>query len=106
MELSERTVADPDCVLILTDHSMFDYPLICRHAKAVVDARNATGGCLGAEFVVRLGGGPDGRADRDCRVATGDGASALEVDEIKRWVGWMTGLEPATSGATDRRSNH
>ena len=55
VELSERTVADPDCVLILTDHSMFDYPLICRHAKAVVDARNATGGCLGAEFVVRLG---------------------------------------------------
>ncbi len=25
---------------------------------------------------------------------------------LKRKVGWMTGLEPAASGATDRRSNH
>jgi len=33
-----------DCVLIATDHSNVDYDLVCRHAKLVVDTRNATGG--------------------------------------------------------------
>lgn len=32
-----------DCVLIATDHSSVDYDLVCRHAKLVVDTRNATG---------------------------------------------------------------
>ena len=31
-----------DCVLIATDHSAFDYDLIVRHSKVVVDTRNAT----------------------------------------------------------------
>ena len=31
-----------DCVLIATDHSAYDYAAICRHAKLVVDTRNAT----------------------------------------------------------------
>jgi UDP-N-acetyl-D-glucosamine dehydrogenase len=31
-----------DCVLISTDHSAYDYPFIVRHAKLVVDTRNAT----------------------------------------------------------------
>lgn len=33
-----------DCVLIATDHSNVDYDLVCRHARLVVDTRNATGG--------------------------------------------------------------
>src|SRR5438477_1479525 len=33
-----------DCVLIVTDHSDYDYPAIVRHAKLVVDSRNATRG--------------------------------------------------------------
>ena len=31
-----------DCVLISTDHSDVDYDLVCKHAKLVVDTRNAT----------------------------------------------------------------
>ncbi len=31
-----------DCVLIVTDHSSFDYPRICAEAALVVDTRNAT----------------------------------------------------------------
>jgi UDP-N-acetyl-D-glucosamine dehydrogenase len=32
-----------DCVLISTDHTKIDYDLVCRHARLVVDTRNATG---------------------------------------------------------------
>jgi len=31
-----------DCAVILTDHTGFDYELICRHAPLVFDTRNAT----------------------------------------------------------------
>jgi UDP-N-acetyl-D-glucosamine dehydrogenase len=40
--LSERMLAGYDCVLISTDHSSYDYDWIVRHAKLVVDTRNAT----------------------------------------------------------------
>jgi UDP-N-acetyl-D-glucosamine dehydrogenase len=33
-----------DCVMIVTDHSDYDYPRIVREAKLVVDTRNATKG--------------------------------------------------------------
>jgi UDP-N-acetyl-D-glucosamine dehydrogenase len=33
-----------DCVVIVTDHSDYDYPSIVREAKLVVDTRNATKG--------------------------------------------------------------
>ena len=32
-----------DCVLIVTDHSAYDYTRITREAKLVIDTRNATG---------------------------------------------------------------
>ena len=35
-------VADYDCVLIITDHSAYDYPAIVREAQLVIDTRNAT----------------------------------------------------------------
>lgn len=41
-----------DCVLIVTDHSSYDYPDIVRRAKLVVDSRNATAG-ITAENIVR-----------------------------------------------------
>lgn len=41
-----------DCVLIVTDHSSYDYPEIVRRAKLVVDSRNATQG-ITAENIVR-----------------------------------------------------
>ena len=41
-----------DCVLIVTDHSDYDYQQIVREAKLVVDSRNATKG-ISAPHVVR-----------------------------------------------------
>jgi UDP-N-acetyl-D-glucosamine dehydrogenase len=40
--LSAEYLAGQDCVVIVTDHSAFDYELIVRHAPLVVDTRNAT----------------------------------------------------------------
>ena len=37
----EAGIADADCVLIITDHSSYDYQVIYEHAKMVVDTRNA-----------------------------------------------------------------
>ena len=39
--LDSATVAAADCVMIVTDHSALDYPMIRQHAKLVVDTRNA-----------------------------------------------------------------
>jgi UDP-N-acetyl-D-glucosamine dehydrogenase len=41
-----------DCVLILTDHTQYDYPSIVKESKLVVDTRNATKG-ISATNVVR-----------------------------------------------------
>lgn len=40
--LTEEFLASLDCVLIVTDHSAYDYDLIVRHAPLVIDSRNAT----------------------------------------------------------------
>lgn len=40
--LTEAFLAGLDCVLIVTDHSSYDYSFIVRHAPLVVDTRNAT----------------------------------------------------------------
>ncbi|MBN1489832.1 MAG: nucleotide sugar dehydrogenase, partial [Phycisphaerae bacterium] len=39
--LSAAMLKSYDCVLISTDHSAYDYPFIVKHAKLVVDTRNA-----------------------------------------------------------------
>jgi UDP-N-acetyl-D-glucosamine dehydrogenase len=36
--------ATPDCVVICTDHSSFDYDAIVRGASLIVDSRNALKG--------------------------------------------------------------
>ncbi len=41
-ELSDATLEDADCVLIITDHSNVDYQRVVDKAKLVVDTRNAT----------------------------------------------------------------
>jgi UDP-N-acetyl-D-glucosamine dehydrogenase len=41
--LTAKNLARYDCVLIATDHSVFDYEFIVRHSALVVDTRNATG---------------------------------------------------------------
>jgi UDP-N-acetyl-D-mannosaminuronate dehydrogenase/intein/homing endonuclease len=42
--LSGEYLASRDCVLIVTDHSSFDWPWIVEHSRLVVDTRNATRG--------------------------------------------------------------
>jgi UDP-N-acetyl-D-glucosamine dehydrogenase len=41
--LDPATVADADAVLLVTDHSDFDYRLVFEHARLIVDTRNAFG---------------------------------------------------------------
>jgi UDP-N-acetyl-D-mannosaminuronate dehydrogenase len=53
-ELTPEFLAARDCVLIATDHSAYDYGLIVRHARLVVDTRYATRGVAsGREKIVR-----------------------------------------------------
>jgi UDP-N-acetyl-D-glucosamine dehydrogenase len=40
--LSRDALAHADCVLVVTDHSGVDYEKVVRHARLVVDTRNAT----------------------------------------------------------------
>ena len=40
--LTARTLSEADCVLIITDHSQTDWASVVRHARVVVDTRNAT----------------------------------------------------------------
>ncbi len=40
--LTPEFLASQDCVLVATDHTAYDYPLIVRHAPLVIDTRNAT----------------------------------------------------------------
>jgi UDP-N-acetyl-D-glucosamine dehydrogenase len=42
VELTEEVMTGADCVLIATDHGAYDYDWIVRHARLVVDTRNAT----------------------------------------------------------------
>jgi UDP-N-acetyl-D-glucosamine dehydrogenase len=44
-------VSKYDCVLIVTDHSDYDYAWIAQHASLVVDTRNATRGIHGVNIV-------------------------------------------------------
>jgi UDP-N-acetyl-D-glucosamine dehydrogenase len=43
-ELAEAFVTAQDCLLIVTDHSAYDFDAILRHARLVIDTRNATAG--------------------------------------------------------------
>jgi len=46
-----RDLGQYDCILILTDHSDYDYPGIVKEAKLVVDSRNATRGITSPKIV-------------------------------------------------------
>ena len=47
--LSPRTLGRYDLVLIATDHSVYDWNLIVRHSRLLVDTRNATAGIRAAK---------------------------------------------------------
>jgi UDP-N-acetyl-D-glucosamine dehydrogenase len=40
-ELSAGYLESRDCILIVTDHSSYDWSWIARHAPLIVDTRNA-----------------------------------------------------------------
>ncbi len=51
--LIEKNIQETDCVLVATDHSVYDYDLILQHARLIVDTRNVFHGKKGtAEKVV------------------------------------------------------
>jgi UDP-N-acetyl-D-glucosamine dehydrogenase len=55
VSLTAEALAGDDCVVIHTDHSVFDYEFILRYAPLVVDTRNATKGVRnGREKIIRL----------------------------------------------------
>ena len=54
VELTAEWLAAQDCVVIVTDHKVYDIDFILEHAQLVVDTRNATSGCQGKARVVRL----------------------------------------------------
>lgn len=42
VDLTPEALAEPEAVIIATDHSSYDYAAIVRHAQLVIDTRNAT----------------------------------------------------------------
>jgi len=42
VELTPTLLSDQDIVIIITDHTAIDYNEVCRHARLVLDTRNAT----------------------------------------------------------------
>jgi UDP-N-acetyl-D-glucosamine dehydrogenase len=46
--LTPELLAEQDCVLVVTDHSRYDFDFIADNARLVVDTRNATAGCCAA----------------------------------------------------------
>jgi UDP-N-acetyl-D-glucosamine dehydrogenase len=58
IEINPEIIQSFDAVLITTDHSNYDWPMIVKNAKAVVDTRNATKGLqIGREKISKLGSG-------------------------------------------------
>lgn len=54
VDLTPESLQEADAVLILTDHSCIDYQEVVKHAKVVIDTRNATKGVTeGREKIVR-----------------------------------------------------
>jgi len=52
-EPAEERIGEADCVVIITDHSAFDYSTVVEKARLIVDTRNALRG-LKSDKIVRL----------------------------------------------------
>ena len=46
-KLTKEYLFEQDCVLIVTDHSAYDYEFIVEHSRLVVDTRNALNAVTG-----------------------------------------------------------
>lgn len=49
--LTPKTLNSMDCVVIVTDHSIYDYKMIVRYSKLILDTRNATKGIKSGKIV-------------------------------------------------------
>jgi len=80
VDLSPAVIRDHDCLVILTDHSDYDFGEILRWAKVVVDTRNATKGYEKfQDKILRLGG----RINRQDTPSNGNGraeSSTISID--------------------------
>jgi UDP-N-acetyl-D-glucosamine dehydrogenase len=52
--LTPSALKAADCVLVITNHSAFDWEMVRRHARLIVDTRNALKGTHGGARVVKL----------------------------------------------------
>jgi hypothetical protein len=90
-------LAAVDCVVIVTDHSRFDYGAIAAHAPLVVDTRNAV--TSSAPHVLRLGAPGTARpAPRTTRRPWCMQADALGVLDLARARGLRLRGLPAAAG--------
>jgi len=53
VKLTEKVLNHADCTLILTDHSVYDYPWIVKHSKLIFDTKNGTRG-IKDKKIIRL----------------------------------------------------
>ena len=53
-KLSLRMLKTADCVVILTDHSLYDYPWIVKNSQLIFDSRNATRMVKNKKKIVKL----------------------------------------------------
>jgi UDP-N-acetyl-D-glucosamine dehydrogenase len=44
-------IQEADCVVIVTDHKVFDYQLLVEHTRLIVDTRNALKGLIAGKIV-------------------------------------------------------
>ena len=54
VSLTPANLRKYDLVLIATDHSQYDWPMICRHSRLIVDTRNATASVKGMKTKIFL----------------------------------------------------
>lgn len=54
VDLTEKTLSELDCVVITTNHSAFDIEKVYKHAKLIVDLRNATHGIVDTDKIKKL----------------------------------------------------
>jgi UDP-N-acetyl-D-glucosamine dehydrogenase len=52
--LTAAALQAADCVLVITNHSVFDWGMVRKHARLIVDTRNALKGTHGTARVVKL----------------------------------------------------
>jgi UDP-N-acetyl-D-glucosamine dehydrogenase len=50
---SAEAAVQADCVVVVTDHSVFDYAALVENARLIVDTRNALKGFV-SDTIVRL----------------------------------------------------